>query len=622
MNSIFIKMKYLLLPLFLIASLSSFAQKHDPVPSLENLLNSIEKIMEEKQVMGLTLGIVSHDSILFSGGLGYADFDEKRKADNKSLFRMGSITKSFVALGIIKLIEEGQIKLTDELKKIAPEVPFTNQWEAKNPIQIVHLLEQTTGFDDVKLHSMYNLSGKENKGIESVLVQKNSLITRWKPGERHSYCNPNYAILGYIIEKITGQDYDKYLTQTILEPLGMVHSNFNINSQNPALDTREYLLKNETLSVTLMSAAVGSLWSSTDDMIPFLKLFLNKGDTLFKASSIERIERHEENLAARVGLEFGYGLANQPSFIYRKNKFRGHDGWLGNCRASLFYSRELNAGFIISNNSNVQNNPISNLIIDFLEQQNPTNPIREKTIPLDKKAIEPFLGYYDFRNSRNQIGAFKDQITNLTQLYMKDGKLYQKQLLQPAFELIQVKPNIFTSEEANQPSFALTKNVDGKKVFISYTNYFEKTSATKAISYRVILVLAVLFAVSSIFYFIISFLGALVGRVNWKDLIWRFLPVLGLGMLIWAVLLLLKAQAATYLLYQLSAVSFQSLIIFIGTLSFGILTLLSTFFTIKRFKIIKNRYHGIYFLLIHLSMLLIMIILWQNGWIGLRTWAM
>ena len=80
-----------------------------------------EKVMEEKQIMGVTLGIVSHDSILFSGGLGYADFDEKRKADNQSLFRMGSLTKSFVALGIMKLVEKEQLKLTDELKKSHPK---------------------------------------------------------------------------------------------------------------------------------------------------------------------------------------------------------------------------------------------------------------------------------------------------------------------------------------------------------------------------------------------------------------------------------------------------------------------------------------------------------------------
>ena len=614
-------MRAFLIVLLVTVSFASFAQKPNTETSLQNLMTSIEKIMEEEQIMGVTLGILERDSVLFSGGFGYVDFEEKRKADNKSLFRMGSITKMFVGLGILKLAEEGKIKLTDELKKIAPEVPFSNQWEDKSPIQIVHLLEQTTGFDDVKLNSMYNLSGKENKGIESVLAQKNCLTTRWRPGERHAYANPNYAILGYIIEKITGQSYDEYLTKNILKPLGMTASHFGVNSQFPAIETREYLGKTETPIVTLISGAVGSLWSSTDDMLSFLKLFLMKGDTLFLPKIIERMERQEHNLAAHAGLDFGYGLANYADFLYKKSKWRGHHGRLGNCRASFLYSRELDAGFIIANNSNFKNTRIEGLIIDFLEREVEEAYAKEVSA-LDKEAIEPFLGYYDFVSPRNQIAAFKDQLTNLVQLYTEDDKLYINYLLGGTYELIQVKPNIFKTEGANEPSFALTENADGKKTLIAYTSYFEKVSTVKAISYRVLLVIAVLFAVSSIFYFIISLLGAFWGKVNWKELSWRFAPVMGLLLLLWAVFLLLKAQAATYLLYQLAEINSISLTIFIGTLSFGLITLISTFFAVKRFKMIKNRYHAIYLLAVHFSMFLIMVILWQNGWIGLRTWAM
>ena len=122
------------------------------------------------------LGITTKDSVIFSGGFGYADLDTKRKVDESTLFRMASITKMFISLGIMKLVNEGKLSLDDELKKIAPEVPFKNKWESTHPIRIVNLLEHTSGFDDIKLNRMYSLDTNENSGIEMMLIHKHGYI--------------------------------------------------------------------------------------------------------------------------------------------------------------------------------------------------------------------------------------------------------------------------------------------------------------------------------------------------------------------------------------------------------------------------------------------------------------
>ena len=592
--------------------------------TLEMLLDSIEQVMKDQHIIGVTLGITTKDSIIFSGGLGYADLEEQRKMDNTSLVRMGSITKMFVSLGIMRLIEEGQLQLTDNLKDIAPEVPFNNRWEATYPIKIIHLLEQTTGFDDVKLNSMYDLSNQEKKGLESVLAQKSSLTTRWKPGERHAYSNPNYVILGYIIEKITGKSYTDYCSEAIFQPLGMRHSNLNVNSQIPEKETREYYFKKgkivETEAVTLQSGAVGALWSTTDDMLRFLQFFLNDGDTLFTANQLNRMERHEESVAAKSGLDFGYGLANYQSFLYKKNSYNGHHGQMGNCQTSFFYNRDLDIGFVVANNSNVFNSRLESLIVDYLEQNIENQPL--KTSKIDLKTVEPFLGYYEFANPRNQIGAFKDRLTNLQRLFIKDGQLFLKPLIGNAFELVQVGENTYAYPDGNGAGFALITNEEGQKVLIAYTGYYEKTSAFSAIFGRVMTVLAVLLVVSTFFIVLISLVGAFFNYVNWKDFGWRLLPSIGLVLLIWAVLKLLEAQTATFLLYKLATINAFSLTIFLGTASFGVITVVSSYFTFRHFKNIKNRAWAIYWALVHIGLLYVMFILLQNGWIGMRTWAM
>src|SRR5258705_4292587 len=163
-------MKNAILILILLSfSLVSFSQNTGSINSIKQLTDSLEIIIKQENITGLMLGITTKDSVIFSGGFGYSDLDAKRRVDEKTLFRMGSITKMFVSLGIMKLVNEGKLKLDDELKKIAPEVPFQNKCESTNPVRIVHLLEHTSGYDDIKLNRMYCLATNENTEIDMML---------------------------------------------------------------------------------------------------------------------------------------------------------------------------------------------------------------------------------------------------------------------------------------------------------------------------------------------------------------------------------------------------------------------------------------------------------------------
>src|SRR5258705_11709025 len=112
-------MKNAILILILLSfSTVSFSQKTESINSIKQLTDSIEVIMKQENITGLMLGITKKDSVIFSGGFGYSDLEAKRKVDESTLFRMGSIAKMFVSLGIMKLVNEGKLKLNDELKII------------------------------------------------------------------------------------------------------------------------------------------------------------------------------------------------------------------------------------------------------------------------------------------------------------------------------------------------------------------------------------------------------------------------------------------------------------------------------------------------------------------------
>ena len=102
--------------------------------------------MQVNSIPGAGIAIVSKDSVIFLGGLGYANMEDNIPVTDTTCFRMGSITKSFIALGFLKLAEEGRIDLNTPVKEIVPEINIINPWQETDPVRVAHILEHTSGF--------------------------------------------------------------------------------------------------------------------------------------------------------------------------------------------------------------------------------------------------------------------------------------------------------------------------------------------------------------------------------------------------------------------------------------------------------------------------------------------
>jgi uncharacterized membrane protein len=139
---------------------------------------------------------------------------------------------------------------------------------------------------------------------------------------------------------------------------------------------------------------------------------------------------------------------------------------------------------------------------------------------------------------------------------------------------------------------------------------------------RVILIIALIFALSSVILGVTSLIGIIIGKLSWRNLIPRVIPMIGFGLLVLAVLNLLEVQKYTYKLAELNTINLRTMIIFLGTSVFGIASIVSLFFSIGMFSKLKKRWFAYYLLFTSISLFLIAVILWQNGWIGLRTWAL
>src|SRR5439155_22692171 len=155
----------------------------------------------------------------------------------------------------------------------------------------------------------------------------------------------------------------------------MMNNNFNLINTFPEKEVKQYVVHGseikEVPGVTILMGPAGALWSGSGDMVRFLQLFLNDGRPLYPASVIHEMETSHSSLAAKAGLQSGYGLANTDFLFYNKYPWRGHGGLLGTCFSTCIYNREMGVGFVVSSNGNQQNTVIEKLIADYLEQQYP-----------------------------------------------------------------------------------------------------------------------------------------------------------------------------------------------------------------------------------------------------------
>src|SRR3989442_10845762 len=220
------------------------AQQTNDLPhprTLEELQKAMKDVLDRERVPGAGVALIANGDVLWCGGIGKADLATNRDVTCDTEFRVGSISKTFVALALLKLQEDGKINLYARLQDVAPDIPFKNRWETTHPVRIVNLLEHTAGFDDMEPSEVYNVRDRYGFPLLDVFRRfTEPQATRWRAGTRMSYSNPGNAIAGYLIEKITGKPFDQYIRETLLRPMGMEHADYPFTDANRALLATAY----------------------------------------------------------------------------------------------------------------------------------------------------------------------------------------------------------------------------------------------------------------------------------------------------------------------------------------------------------------------------------------------
>jgi len=281
----------------------------------------IADLMQTYEVPGTAIALVKDGKIVYVKGYGTRNVDTQAPVTGDTLFAIGSISKSFTALAVLQLADAGKIDLDAPITDYLPDFRLYDPQSAKR-ITIRALLAQTSGLPRADDLWWPNGPGSRKQIVDD--LRKVQLTTI--PGQRFQYSNQNYALLGYLIEKVTGQTWESYVQTHILKPLGMRSTNFDIPTMQQTadhadahiLDQRQGLMsigfnKGDIRWLNAHGPAV-SINASAHDLARYAQFQLGDGTFGGKPVLSQAMldEMHTEQVSFMPGLPFlteqGYGM--------------------------------------------------------------------------------------------------------------------------------------------------------------------------------------------------------------------------------------------------------------------------------------------------------------------------
>lgn len=339
-----------------------FSQDHraekikEILPELEVLM---AKYAKENHIPGISYGIVVDNELVLASSTGLLDLEKNIPAETTSVFRIASMTKSFTAMAIMKLRDEGKLALNDPVSKYVPEMSKLQYLtDDAAVIDIENLLTMTAGFPEDNPWGDRQLDEPDQMLLD--LITEGISFAN-VPSFQYEYSNTGYAILGYIVSKVSGQPYQEYIKENILQPLGMTHTYWEIDKvprDQLAIGYRweDELWKLEPMLHDGAFGAMGGLITSIEDFSKYVSFNLSAWpprngveEGPIKRSSLREMQtpqfpRLNSNGDCAIMSGYGYGLG-----IYQNcngTKWVSHGGALPGFGSNYRFFPEFGIGIM------------------------------------------------------------------------------------------------------------------------------------------------------------------------------------------------------------------------------------------------------------------------------------
>lgn len=325
----------------------------------------IQQFIADSHIPGLAIGIQRGETIVHEGYYGLANFEHQVAVSANSVFEIASVSKLFTAQAVLRLVQEGRLALDDTVAKYVGGLP-----EAWHGVTIQHGLAHQSGIPNYTAQDRYWAGQRVSKSPNEVLDLVRDLPVSFPAGQRHSYDNTAYYLLGMVIESVTKQPYADYLREIIFTPLGMNATRGNdydvvVPHRAQGYSYTEGQLRNKAFYDISNTFSAGVVLSTVRDLLTWRKSWFDSSilnADYRKLWWTEHLSAEANEKAYHYTLGLGWFMVES-----KLGTFLGHNGGIQGFSSSLLYLPEIQTMGVALYNRNDVDNP-HHLLLDVIEK--------------------------------------------------------------------------------------------------------------------------------------------------------------------------------------------------------------------------------------------------------------
>ena len=283
--------------------------------------------LSRQQIPGMSIVVTRNGKPVLQKGYGVASLAQGTPATADTVYRIGSLTKQFTASAIMLLVQDGRLKLDQPVREILPSAPAS--WQS---ITVRHLLTHTSGLSrDVSPELLDKIDPTHLPSMDQLVAMAGEAPLTYATGSAHQYSNLGYHLLGFVIEKVSGQHYAQFLRQRVFDPLGMtsadvIHTARPLPAMASGYTRGQDGVKPASTRMLMpgLVEAEGGLQMSANDLAKW-DAALNSGRILSQASLAQMWApaRLNDGTSIDYGLGWGLGSINGSTFVHHNGLIEG-----------------------------------------------------------------------------------------------------------------------------------------------------------------------------------------------------------------------------------------------------------------------------------------------------------